>query len=299
MHPFHPYIKAVGIGHKHNRDLTQEEMQNAMMMILQQSASPEQIAAFLLGWRIKPESIDEFKGTLKAFDTMIAYHDKIPNAIELGYPYDGKKNNPYLFPLIAKELERFDVHLILSGDTLQPSKAGTTTKEICTHIPPQKNLHFLDRSIYFKELSALSEVRNKLGLRTGINAIERLVNPTKCDYAIIGVFHKPYVQKYIDIYHDRYKKLIILKAIEGTPEVLGKCSYWVVEGKKVEEHHININDFGIYHDKSYKAITLQESLKMLMNPSKEHLQLAKLNAALHLTLIGKFKTLKEGFEALL
>ncbi len=295
MHPFHPYIKAVGTGHKHNRDLSYDEMLDAMTMILTQEASPEQIAAFLLGWRIKPESIDEFRGALSAFDMFIK-HQEIPNSIELGYPFDGKVDNPYLFPLIAKELESFDIHLVVSIGKLQPAKKGITTKEIADNIPPQTNLHFLQRGDYFKELAALSELRTTLGLRTGLNAIERLVNPAKSDYAIIGAFHKPYVQKYIDIYHDRYKKLIILKGAEGAPEILGKCSYWVVEGSKIEEHRININDFGIYHDKSYKRISLEESLDMVKNPSKEHLQLAKLNAALYLTLVEKVTSLEEGFE---
>ena len=295
MHSFHPYIKAVGTGHKHNRDLTQEQMQTAMSMMLKQEASPEQIAAFLLGWRIKPESIEEFKGALNAFDNFI-HHQPIPNSIELGYPYDGKVDNPYLFPLVAKKLEKFDIQLIISGDYLQPSKEGTTTKEICENIPQQENLHFLDRKIYFPALSALTTIRERLGLRTGLNSIERLVNPAKSRFAIIGAFHKPFVQKYIDIYHDRYERLIILKGAEGAPEILGKCSYWIVEGGKVEEKHVNINDFGIYHDKSYKRITKEQSLKMITNPSKEHLQLAKLNAALYLTLTGKSKSLQEGFE---
>lgn len=297
MHPFHPFIKAVGTGHKHNRDLNKKEMQEAMRMILAQEASPEQIAAFLLGWRIKPESIEEFQGSLSAFDGFIK-HTKIANSIELGYPYDGKVDNPYLFPLIAQAVKDFDIHLIISADALQPSKEGTTTKEIYAHIPKQENLHFFDRAEYFPALSALTDIRTKLGLRTGFNAIERLVNPAKSRFAIIGAFHKPFVQKYIDIYHDRYERLIILKGAEGAPEILGKCSYWVVEGQKVQEKHIRINDFGIYHDKSYKRITLEESLKMIQDPSHEHLQLAKLNGALMLTLMGKSPSLQEGFEML-
>lgn len=297
MHAFHTYIKAVGTGHKHNRDLNNEEMKQAMKMMLTQEAAPEQIAAFLLGWRIKPESIEEFRGALEAFESFITYKE-IPNSIELGYPYDGKVDNPYLFPLIAKKLEKFDINLIISGDKLQPSKEGTTTKEICKNIPKQPNLHFFDRTDYFPALSALTDIREKLGLRTGINSVERLVNPAKSQFSIIGAFHKPFVQKYIDIYHDRYERLIILKGAEGAPEILGKCSYWIVEGDKVEEKHVNINDFGIYHDKSYKRITLEQSLDLVNNPSQEHLQLAKLNAALYLQLTGKSTSLEEGFEAI-
>jgi len=294
MHAFHPFLKAVGTGHKHNRDLNTEEMTLAMEMILKQEASVEQIAAFLLGWRMKPESIEEFRATLKVFESFIHYQE-VPNSIELGYPYDGKVDNPYLFPLIAKKLEKFDINLVISGDKLQPSKEGTTTKEICENIPKQTNLLYMDRKDYFPALSSLTALRKKLGLRTGLNSIERLVNPAKSKFAIIGAFHKPFVQKYIDIYHDRYERLIILKGAEGAPEILGKCSYWLIEGDKVQEKYIHINDFGIYHDKSYKRITLEESLAMINTPSKAHLALAKLNAALYLELTGKSNSLEEGF----
>ena len=297
MHPFHPYIKAVGTGTKHNRDLSEKEMQEAMEMILRRDASSEQIAAFLLGWRLKPESTLEFKGALSAFDSFIQ-HQNIPNSIELGYPYDGKVDNPYLFPLIAKEIADFDINLIISTDALQPSKEGTSTQEIAENISQQKNIFFLDRADYFPALSHLTKIRTHLGLRTGFNAIERLVNPAKSDYAIIGVFHKPFVQKYIDTYHDRYKRLIILKGAEGAPEILGKCSYWLVEGGQVTEHHVHINDFGIYHDKSYKRISKEQSLEMVHNPSKQHLQLAKLNGALYLYLMEKANSLEEGFAML-
>ena len=297
MHPFHPYIKAVGTGTKHNRDLSAKEMQDAMEMMLRGDASSEQIAAFLLGWRLKPESIEEFKGALSAFDGFIQ-HQEISNSLELGYPYDGKVDNPYLFPLIAKEISNFDINLVISTDALQPSKQGTTTQEISRHITQEKNIHFLDRADYFPALSNLTEIRSRLDLRTGFNAIERLVNPACSDYAVIGVFHKPFVQKYINTYHDRYKRLIILKGAEGAPEILGKCSYWLVEGDKVTEHHVNINDFGIYHDKSYKRISKEASLEMIQNPSKEHLQLAKLNGALYLYLMEKADSLEEGFSML-
>ena len=79
---------------------------------------------------------------------------------------------------------------------------------------------------------------------------------------------------------------------------MGKYSYYIVEGAKVQEKHVNINDFGIHHDKSYKRITLEQSLDMINNPSQEHLQLAKLNAALYLELTCKSSSLEEGFEAI-
>jgi len=43
---FIKYIKCVGTGPKHNRDLTSEEMNDAIEQILSGIAEPEQITAF-------------------------------------------------------------------------------------------------------------------------------------------------------------------------------------------------------------------------------------------------------------
>ena len=70
MH-FTKYIRAVGTGPKGNRDLSYEESQDMMSQILSREVSNEEISAFLLGWRLKPESVEEFRGALAACDTLI------------------------------------------------------------------------------------------------------------------------------------------------------------------------------------------------------------------------------------
>ena len=129
---FNKYIKAVGTGTKHNYNLTQDQMQECMDMILDGSAYSEQISAFLLGWRLKPETTDEFIGALNSFDKFIK-KTTIQNSIEFGYPYDGKRNNPFLVSLIAKILEPHNLNLVVTGDKLQPAKEGVTLKQIITN----------------------------------------------------------------------------------------------------------------------------------------------------------------------
>ncbi|MBU1667151.1 glycosyl transferase [bacterium] len=287
---FLPYIKAVGTGKKRNRDLNKDEMKIAMRAILNSEVAPEQVSAFLLGWRVKGESIDEFKGAIEAFDEFIKPHP-IANSIEFGYPYDGKVKNPYLFPLMAKYLKPYGIQLSFHGDVLQPAKGGVTLKEICTHTSLEENIHFFDRATYFKELHQLSQIRNTLGIRSSFNTLEKLLGISQSDTAIIGAFHKPFIDKYIELFKDRYKKLIIVKGNEGTPEIFSKCSIFMVENAKVEEIKVDPKALGIDYEKSWKPITLEESLTMIKNPSNELEKLAEFNAKVILFLMNKTKTL--------
>ena len=292
---FLPYLKCVGTGPKRNRDLTKEEMKIVMRSFLKEEVLPEQVAAFMLGWRVKGESNEEFAASIEVFDEFVQ-HDPLPDSIEFGYPYDGKVKNPYIFPLTASFLEAFDVHLSLHGGLLQPAKGGITLKEICNNIPLTNNIHYYDRSMYFPELYKFSNIRAKLGLRSSFNTIEKLLGISQSETAIIGAFHKPFVEKYIALYKDRYKKLIIIRGNEGTPEIFAKCAITIVEGDKITEIKVDPKEFGITYIKSTKPISLASSLEQLKNPTNEFIQLAKLNAAVILFLIGKTKSIEEGYS---
>ncbi|SFV61672.1 Phosphoribosyltransferase [hydrothermal vent metagenome] len=294
---FLPYLKCVGTGPKRNRDLSKEEMKTVIRAFLKQEVIPEQIAAFMLGWRVKGESIDEFAGAIEVFDEFIK-HDPRPNTIEFGYPYDGKVKNPYLLPLTAKYLQELDIPISLHGGLLQPAKGGITLKEVCDRVSLPSNVHFYDRKTYFPELYTFSDIREKLGLRSSFNTIEKLLGITQSNTAIIGAFHKPFIEKYIALYKDRYEKLIIIKGNEGTPEIFSKCSITIVQNNAVKEIKVDPREFGISYQKSREPLSLERSLERTQNPSDELLKLAKLNAAVIHFLHYSDKNIKDVYHRL-
>ncbi|MDD5157606.1 glycosyl transferase [Sulfurimonas sp.] len=294
---FFKYIHAVGTGVKGNRDLTFEESKDMMEQILKRSAHNEQIAAFLLGWRLKPETTEEFRGAVEACDGFIR-KTTVENSLELGYPFDGKENNPYMFPLVAKLLKDSELNIVVIGDDLTPAKKGITLKNIATNIELSSNIHYFDRADFFKEMHELTNLRMRLGLRSGLNTIEKLPRVANSEYAMTGVFHKPYVKKYVETFSDRYKRFALLQGNEGTPELFSKGRLWIVKGAEVEEIIIETERYGINYTKSWDAITLDESLEQINNPSSEFLKLAKLNAAISLFVCDKVKSIDEGFEKL-
>ena len=292
---FLPYLKCVGTGPKRNRDLTKDEMKIVIRAFLNKEVQPEQVAAFILGWRVKGESIDEFAGAIEVFDEFIK-HTPLENSVEFGYPYDGKVKNPYLFLLTAKYLQDFDINFSLHGGLLQPAKGGTTLKEICTNTLLPDNVYYFERADYFPELYEFSTIREKLGLRSSFNTIEKLLNITQSDTAIIGAFHKPFVEKYITLFKDRYKKLVIIKGNEGTPEIFSKCAITIVENDEITEIKVDPKEFGIDYKKSTERITLETSLSLIENPSNKLDKLAQLNAAVILFLTGKVESIGEGYK---
>lgn len=249
---FKKYIKAVGTGPKGNRELDSIEMDDAITSILERSVTDAQIGAFLVAWRTRFETNAELKATVKAMKKKMTF-TSIDESIELGYSFDGRCKNPFLFPLYDEILCDFyeknpnitPVNLIISGDHLQPAKNGITTKEVFSKIRKGKYVHFFDRSEYLKEFSDLTELRHELGLRTAFNTVEKLLNPAKSKYGVTTAFHKPYVSKYLEIYSDDFEKIIVLKASEGSPEVFKNGKYWQQINGEIEEIPFKLENFGI------------------------------------------------------
>ena len=294
---FFKYIHAVGTGVKGNRDLTFEESKDMMKQILNQDIHSEQISAFLLGWRLKPETITEFRGAIEACDEFIT-PVTVPNSLELGYPFDGKSKNPYILPLVAKILEKKGINLVVTGDKLTPAKGGITIKDISNKIDLNSNIKYFDRAEFFKEMSRLSEIRMRLGLRTGLNTIEKLPKIGNSDYAITGVFHKPYVEKYNKIFSSRYKRFALIQGNEGTPELFSKGRLWISNDGELEEFIIEPKKYGINYVKSWDKISIEESIFQMENPSNEFLKLAKLNASIYMFVTQNANSIEEAYEIL-
>lgn len=302
---FKKYIKAVGTGIKGNRELTQKETEDAVSLILENKVTPSQIGAFLIGWRTKLETNTELKGCVKALKKYMKFQ-KIENSLELGYSFDGRTNNPFLFPLYENILKDFfekntdiqELKLIISTDLLQPAKNGITAKEIGKHFTFDKYVHLLDRSEYLKELSDLTPLRHELGLRTVFNTAEKLLNPAQSEYAVTTAFHKPYVEKYLVMFEEYYKNILVVKASEGSPEVFKDGKYWQKTDKGIVEESFSLKDFGISYDKVYENISLEEALEIVNNPSEEIIQLAKFNIALYLIFAQRVKSLNEAWNRL-
>lgn len=295
---FKKYIKAVGTGPRGNRDLSIDETESAFDMILGRKVSVSQIAAFLLGWRLKPETTEEFKGALNSIlrNTQCSL---VNNSLELGIPFDGKNDSPYIYPLVAKMLLKFDVKLIVTGDHKIPAKDGVTTKEIEEHWQNvEKFYKYYDRKKYCEAISDLYEVRNDLGLRTALNTLEKYSGVAESRFCATGVFHKPYVEKYIEIFKDRLDGLLLVAGNEGSPELFKKSKCWFLKSGVVEELIIDPADFGIELDLK-ERYEISDCLQELENPSGNIVKIAALNAAIYLYLMSKVETIELGFKEIL
>ncbi|PHR59547.1 MAG: glycosyl transferase [Arcobacter sp.] len=292
---FHDFLKAVGTGPKGNRHLSREEMKEAMSMMLDGTAIPEQTAAFLLGWRVQIEDKDELLGAIDAMDTFVK-QTPIKKSLEIGYPLDGKIKSLPIMLLAAGLIPK--VPIVVHGDRAQPSKLGFNPKDFFENTKFSSNLHYFDRANFFPELSKLTDLRRALGLRTAFNTIEKLHNVGSSDFALIGMHHLPYFDLYKELYGQRYKRLVIVRGSEGTPEILKKTNMLVVEGGHSHSLPIDPAYYGLKPFEAKKEMSLEEMIKQLENPNEQILGYARLNAALLLYTANQSPSIEEAYATL-
>lgn len=295
---FSEYIKAVATGIKGNYELTPAQSEDVITKILTKTFTQAQIGAYLTSWRARYETDNELKASFNALTKFVQPQNNLPKSIELGYPYDGKNKNSFLHVLAAQNVLKDDIELIISSDrTLEP-KRGVSALELSKKVSFSKNIHLLNRVNFIPELSSLTTIRNELAIRTIFNTIEKLTNPCGSKYAIIGLHHRPYIEKYQKILNARYERLLIVQGDEGSPEMSKSGSIWILEGGTLTEQYIDFDKLGIKSVHRKVKMSIEEMADIIKNPNKEYKTVAKLNAALLLIASKKFNTIDQALSHL-
>ena len=291
---FLEYVKAVGTGPKGNYDLSKEEAQDAFELILQRAVPDEAIGAYLIGLRVKKETPDELKGAMEAIKALSLFPVAETSSVEIGYTLDGKNSYPPIMLKSAELLEETLVHV--AGDERLSPKFGYTSKDFHEKLDFSDNLIYHDRSVFAPKLSALTMLRNNLGLRTSFNTIEKL--NYLATTAVIGMFHGPYFELYPELYGDNYERLLIIQGNEGNPEVIKKSKMMLATRNSKETFTVDPVDFGIEPITARESRTLEQMCEMLENPDENLQKLIKLNAAILGFGAGIFETVEIGYNRL-
>lgn len=288
------YIKAVGTGPKGNRNLSYEEAYDSISLILGSKIPEPLISAFLLGWRVQGESESELQAYVDFLAQTIKERHHLPcntAAVEIGYPLDGKAKFPPIMLKAAEYLKKIDIHAVY--DLPLGPKYGITPE---CFSPLNHNVHLHSRSSLLPELSTLNDLRNSIGIRTAFNTIEKLsfLSPI----GLIGMHHAPYFDLYATLYSKHYRRLFIIQGHEGTPEILKKTKFKIVENGEVSTHHLDPEEFGIEPINAKDEMD-EEQMRLIWDHPDENLaKMIKLNAALIGFAAGLFQTIEEGFACL-
>lgn len=201
-HPFAPYIRILARGKSNTRPLTIDEADDAMTMILNGDAMPEQIGAFLMVLRYKEETPEEIAGFVRAAQRLIV-RPNAPTRIDLDWScYAGKRRHLPWFVLSALALSQTGVKIFMHGthghtagriyaeETMHSLGLTVSTSLSDANTVLQKtNLCYLPLDQISPTLADLIDLKSVLGLRSPVHTIARMLNPFQADHVLQGIFH--------------------------------------------------------------------------------------------------------------
>lgn len=227
-------IGQVARGRHGSRNLTQKQAEQVFASLLQPDADPLQVGAFLIAQRMKGETSAELAGFVTAARSHIdgfGISTAPAGAVDLPC-YAGKRRSAHAVLIAALRMRETGVPVLVHGVDHVDGRycagqalaaAGirrTSTLAEAAALLNSDGLAYIDLKSFAPALHRLFHLRARLGVRSFVNTVARLLNPLQCAGQLNGVFHTPYVDYMAEAnrYIGQGRSLIFMGA-EGEPEL--------------------------------------------------------------------------------
>ena len=311
MDAFKPILAKVATG----QPLSSFEAQSAFDLLLSGEVTHAQAGAFLMGLRVRGETVDEITGAVEAMRSRMLRVEAPEGAIDLvgtGGDQAGTWNISTLASLIVAAC---GVPVAKHGNRAASSKSGAADvltalgvkvgldKEGVERCLQTAGIAFMFAPAHHASMRHVGPVRTEMGTRTLFNILGPMANPASVKRQLVGVFARSWVRP-------------VAETLMG----LGSERVWVVCGSDGLDEitttgptHVaaiedgTIREFEITPDQAGLAIADLEALKgaeavvnaaammrVLAGEKTAFRDIGVLNAAAGLVIAGKSKDLSEG-----
>jgi anthranilate phosphoribosyltransferase len=302
-----------------HREIFEDEMIGLMRNLMQGEMPPEIAAAFLMGLRVKKETVDEITAAalvMREFGTPVTL-DNPEDALDMcGTGGDGSNtfniSTTSMFVAAAAGVP-VAKHGNRSASSPAGSADGLEALGAFVETPPERvaeslretGIGFMFAPYHHTSMKNVAAVRKLLGVRTMFNILGPLTNPANAGNQLMGVFHPDLVGIQVRVLKQLgANHVMIVHGLDGMDEATLGASTLVGELKngEVSEYEIHPEDFGMamVSNRSYRISNKEESrdimLNVLKNEQSPALDVVILNAGLAIYTGNKANTIKEGIE---
>ncbi len=311
MEAFKPFLAKIA----DRKSLSRPEAEEAFGLILSGEASPAQIGAFLMGLRVRGETLDELTGAVSAMRARMLRVTAPEGAIDVvGTGGDGAQtyNISTLTAIIvaacgapvAKHGNRAASSFSGASDVLTGLgvRIGAPVENVETCLR-EANIGFMTAQAHHPAMALVAPTRKELGVRTLFNLLDPLSNPAGVKRALIGVADARWMD-HIAQTLDRLgaEKVWIAHGSDGLDEITttGPTEIIELDSGRTRRFSITPEDAGLPRatlaelrggDPAHNAAALRAVLGGKKNAYRD---IAALNAAAALIVAGKAADLKTG-----
>ncbi|MBD0381703.1 anthranilate phosphoribosyltransferase [Paenibacillus sp. WST5] len=278
-----------------------------------------QCAAFLMALCMKGEANDELNAFLDVFRSYSLNYQPFADSLSCAGQAEGRRYFPVTLP-VSLLLASVGFSQVLHGSDVTSPKQGVAMKEILESfgvvlelsVPAweailfRARIGFLRSDQFCPPIGKLKQVREQLGLRTVINAVEHVMNPVGSSNLITGVNGRKAMEALIPIsIRSGFQNVYIIQGIEGSEDLpiyenstIRIVTPWGDESRLVEPRKFGFNsDVLVPLNKDDQVSMLRRIMagddSQEVKRERDHVIF---NTGLRLTWFDKVGSYEEGFQ---
>jgi anthranilate phosphoribosyltransferase len=307
-------IKAV----TEKRDLTAEEMSAIMRLIMTGEATPAQVGGFLIGLRMKGESIDEIAAAASVMRELASKVEVDKNHLVDTCGTGGDASGSFnISTASAIVVAAAGGKVAKHGNRSVSSKSGSAdvleTAGVNLEISPAQvaecvneiGVGFMFAPLHHSAMKHAIGPRREMAVRTIFNVLGPITNPASAPNQVLGVFSKDLVEPLAHVLKQLGSEhVLVVHAEDGMDEISIATPTFVAElnNGEVTTYTIQPEDFGMRRDELAKIRATDsahslEIIKSVFNdsdgPAKD---IVCLNAGAAIYAAGLTATLTEGIK---
>jgi anthranilate phosphoribosyltransferase len=307
-------IKAV----TERKDLSHAQMTSVMNLIMTGQATPAQIGGFLIGLRMKGETVDEITaaaGVMRELSAKVSVpQDHLIDTCGTGGDASGSFNISTASAFVAAAA---GARVAKHGNRSVSSKSGSAdvleAAGVNLELAPEQvgecikhvGVGFLFAVKHHSAMKHAIGPRKEMGVRTIFNLLGPLTNPASAPNQVIGVFSKQWVEPLAHVLkHLGSHHVMVVHAEDGMDEISIGSATHVAELKngEIKTYTVKPEEFAMQRASldTLKAADAQASLEIIKSvlsnkpgPAKD---IVCLNAGAAIYVSGIVNTLAEGIE---
>ena len=302
-----------------HREVFHDEMLHIMRQIMRGELSPAQIAGFIIGLRVKKETIGEIAAAaqvMRELATPVEVSDDRHLVDTCGTGGDaahtfnvstcaafvaaaaGAKVAKHMGRSVSSASGSAEVLEALGANIgLTPAQTGEALEKL--------GIGFMFAPAHHAAMKYAAPVRKELGVRTIFNILGPLTNPAGAKNQVMGVFHPDLVGIQVRVLQRLGSKhVMVVYGLDGLDEISisGETLIGELVKGEINEYNFHPSHVGLelYDRRAIQVTTVEESKAMIQavlenQPGPAH-NIVALNAGAAIYVAGLAKTFKTGIE---
>lgn len=303
-----------------HREVFHDEMLFVMRQIMRGELTPAQIAGFIIGLRVKKETVGEITAAaqvMREFATKVPVTkpeevlDVVGTGGDAARTFNISTAATFVCAAagarVAKHGNRAVSGSTGSADVLEALGANLQlTPERIAQSVDEIGVGFMFAPAHHSALKHAAVVRKELGVRTIFNILGPLTNPAGAQRQLMGVFHPDLVGLQVRVLQRLGSRhVMVVHAMDGMDElsISGETQVGELVDGEVREYTVHPSQFGLelYDRRAIQVNTIEESRDViravLENQPGPALNVVLLNAGAAIYVAGRAPNVEAGIEA--